>query len=254
MYVCRTPVCIFSWLCPKSYRVTTSSHCSEWDTSFKWLQKPSPPSLFLFLQALRALGEQKRIGKREQRRLITDILKHAGANELSPVEVSKCCSVLQGKYFFVSKGLGVALIPTCRRGYLPFDKFRCAIIYSPVLQKVRDGVLSGWGAGGAVPNVDRYNYLGRGEMWKLYSGIASCFGYVYTFRISDVDARGKRVSSLLQYSRTSSAGTATGAVRLTWGRYNGQTALHVLVLSSGGSQLDIVELRCVRPRKRQTAR
>lgn len=40
------------------------------------------------MKALRALGEQKRIGKREQRRLITDILKHAGANELSPVEVA----------------------------------------------------------------------------------------------------------------------------------------------------------------------
>lgn len=33
------------------------------------------------------LGEENKLGKREQRRLITDIIKHAGANEISAVEV-----------------------------------------------------------------------------------------------------------------------------------------------------------------------
>lgn len=48
---------------------------------------------FPLVQTLRMLGEQKRLSKKEQRRLTTDLIKHATSDNASQVEASRMLAI-----------------------------------------------------------------------------------------------------------------------------------------------------------------
>ena len=51
-----------------------------------------PPTRAERSQALRKLGEEKALQRKEQRRLITDVIEHAAGDKASAVEVSRAVS------------------------------------------------------------------------------------------------------------------------------------------------------------------